>query len=57
MRNLSYKRFKTVRLTAIRNEAKQIISVSGGLEVLQMVSESALSGVLARMLGPQGGGL
>ena len=33
-------RFKTVRLTTIRNGSKQTISASGGLWLLQMVSES-----------------
>ena len=33
-------RLKTVRLTTIRNKMKWTISVSGGLEMLQMVSES-----------------
>ena len=32
-------RFKIVRLTTIRNESKRTISTSGGLELLQMVSE------------------
>ena len=31
--------FKTVRLMAISNRPKQIIFVSGGLELLRMVSE------------------
>ena len=32
-------RFKTVRLTVIRNKPKQTISASGGLGLLQMVLE------------------
>ena len=32
-------RFKAARLTAIRNEPKWIISTSGRLKLLQMVSE------------------
>ena len=39
----------------IRNGPKQTISASSGLELLQMVSELDIGGVLTRMLGPQVG--
>ena len=42
-------------LTAIRNGQKRIISVSGGLGLLQMVSSQTPGGVLVRMPSPQGG--
>ena len=45
-------RFKTVRLTAIRNGPKRIISAISGLGLLQMVSEP--EDVLARTLTPKG---
>ena len=41
----------------ISNRLKRTISTSGGLELLQMVSEAIPSSVLVRMLSPQGDGL
>ena len=46
---------KIVRLTMIRNRPKRTISASGGLELLQMVSE--LDTERCATLGSQGGGL
>ena len=43
-----------MRLTAIRNELKRRISVSGELGLLQIVSELNLGNVLTRTLGPKG---
>ena len=40
----------------IHNESKRTISVSGGFELLQMVSESDTIRVLTRMLAPKGEG-
>ena len=36
-------RFETVRLIVIRNRSKRTISISGGLGLLQMISESDIS--------------
>ena len=47
--------FKTMRLTAICNGSKRTICASGGLWLLQMVSEPDTGGVPATTLGPQEG--
>ena len=50
-------RFKTVRLTAIRNELKRIISTSDELMRLQMVSEADIEQCVSKDARPTGGGL
>ena len=63
-RNIPYKGVETspvrhvlkiVRLTMIRSRPKRTISASGGLELLQMVSEPDIE--RCATVGPQGGGL
>ena len=46
-----------MRLTAIRNKLKQIIFVSGGLGLLQMVLESDTEKCANKDASPQMGGL
>ena len=46
-----------MRLTAICNGPKRIISVSGGLEFLQTVSEPNIGQYASKDTGPQGSGL
>ena len=48
--------FKIVRLTAIRNGSKRAISSSGGLGLLQMVSELDTESCANEDARPQGGG-
>ena len=48
-------RFKTVRLTAIRNGPKRIISVSGRLWLLQMVLELGSKQCAREDVGPPRG--
>ena len=48
-------RFKTVRLTAIRNGSKQTISISGSLGLLQIVSKSDIERCASEDAGSQGG--
>ena len=43
-----------MRLTAIRNESKQIIFASGGFELLQMVLEPDIERYASEDAGPQG---
>ena len=63
-RNIPYKgvetspqqtHFKPMRLTAIHNGPKRIISVSGGLGLLQMVLEPDIKRCVNEDVGPQGG--
>ena len=46
---------KTVRLTALRNGPKRIISASGGLGLLQMVSEPNTGWCASKDAGPPKG--
>ena len=46
---------KTLMLTTIRNELKHTISASGGLGLLQMVSEPNTKKYVGKDVGPQGG--
>ena len=48
-------RFKTVRLTALRNGPKRTISTSGGLGLLQIVSEPDTKQCASKNLGPPSG--
>ena len=48
-------RFKTVRLTTIRNQPKRTISTSGGLRLLQMVSEPDTERCASEDASPQRG--
>ena len=48
-------RFKTVRLTAIRNRPKRTISTSSELELLQMVSEPDTERCANEDAGPRRG--
>ena len=50
-------RFKAVRLTAIRNGSKRIISASGELRLLQMVLEPNTGRCASKDTSPYGGGL
>ena len=50
-------RFKTVRLIVMRNGSKWTIFASGGLGLLQMVSEPDIGRYASENAGPQGGGL
>ena len=52
----SITRFKTVRLTAIRNRRKRTISTSCGLRLLQMVSEPDTGRCANEDAGPPNGG-
>ena len=48
-------RFRNVRLMAIRNGSKWTISASGGLEILQMVSEPDTERCASEDAGPPKG--
>ena len=50
-------RFKTVSLTAIRNEPKRIICASGGFGLLQMILELDTEQCVNENIGLQGSGL